>query len=131
MLKLSKILHKTVRAFLFVLVMIEIVVIYNALISEFSNLIIGCFNFNLIKIGYLFSVEGLIKFIIKLIPFSLLIPFFKIEYTKRENIIKFFGLLYNKFTTLQLIICFVTLSLFLYFLNKFYGFFYNKYKQCL
>lgn len=132
MLKLTLILlGKLIKYFLFLLVLLEIVVVYFALTEEFANLIIGCINNKLIHAGYFFSIEEPIRLIFRgILPIAVLLKFIHIKYSSREGIIKTLHKVYKKITSLQLLICFIVMAIFSYYLNKFYILLYKKYKHC-
>jgi hypothetical protein len=131
MLKLVTILYNRLKYLIFVLILLELVVIYCALTEDFTNLILSCVDNKLSFWGYLFSVEEPVKYIFKLvIPGTLIFHFFNIKFSKREKSIKIIENIYRQFTTLQLFISFFLLSTLCYYLNSFYSFLYSKYKHC-
>ena len=131
MLKLVIPWFNRIKYLIFIIILLELVVIYFAITEEFADLILNCVNNKLNFWGYLFSIEKPIKFIFRLvIPGSLIFHFFNIKFSKREKGIKIIENIYRQFTTLQLFISFFLLSTICYYLNSFYSFLYSKYKHC-
>ena len=124
-------IFNTLKGFLFILVLFELVFIYCAITDDFLDLALNCVDNKLISQGLFLSIEGTIRTIFNFFPLSLIIYYYlKIDFSNRENLIKIIKNIYNQITTLQLFLSAFFLLICCYYLNSLFSSLYNKYKHC-
>jgi len=124
-------IFNTLKCFISILILVELVVIYCAITEEFVDLVLNCINYKLSLWGYLFSIEGPIRIISRyFVPVLLIFLYCNRGFSKRENLLKTIWNIFHRFTLLQLFVSFFLLLIFWYYLHNFYSFLYHKYKHC-